>query len=107
MPMGDYIRVRGTKIRKGTVLIIIGVIGAIASLIWEILTGRGEGIIASIYATAFILLGFLWNLFIEMRRAMREEFKEMREEMGEGFDKHPKEIVKELRDLLEGAIRKR
>lgn len=97
--MGDYIRVGGTKIRKGTVLIIIGVIGAIASLLWlwEILTGRSEGIIASIYTTAFILLGFLWNLFIEMRGEMREGF----ERLDKNFEKLPKGIATELKDLLE------
>jgi len=104
--MEDYVKIRGIKMRKGTVLIIIGAIGAIASLIWEILTGRTEGIIASIYTTAFILLGFLWNLFIEMRIEMKEGFKEMRVEMREGLKKMdrnlvklPKEIAKELKDL--------
>jgi len=50
------------KISKGDVLIIIGVIGMIASLIWEILAGGDEAVIASVYTTAMVIIGFLWNM---------------------------------------------
>jgi hypothetical protein len=48
------------KISKGVVLIIIGVIGMIASLIWEILAGGDEAVIVSVYTTAMVIIGFLW-----------------------------------------------
>ncbi|MDF2957720.1 MAG: hypothetical protein OD814_001342 [Candidatus Alkanophagales archaeon MCA70_species_1] len=50
------------KMSKGDVLIIIGVIGMIASLIWEILAGGDEAVtvIAPVYTTAMVITGFLW-----------------------------------------------
>ncbi|MHC1636338.1 MAG: hypothetical protein ACXQTS_06970 [Candidatus Methanospirareceae archaeon] len=42
-------------------LIIIGIIGMIASLIWEILAGGDETVIVSVYTTAMVIIGFLWN----------------------------------------------
>ena len=78
------------KISKGVVLIIIGVIGMIASLIWEILAGGDEAVIASVYTTAMVIIGFLWvmnDTIKDNNRILTEVNKtlmEIRDEMRNG-----------------------
>ena len=68
------------KISKGVVLIIIGVIGMIASFLWEILAGGDEAVIVSIYTTAMVVLGFLW-IMNDTIRDNNKILAEIRDEM--------------------------